>query len=266
MPAINPEDHPSFKIPTNRNIPIWRYMDLSKFISLLSSSALFFCRIEKLGDPFEGRTTKVNREFWDTLKENRGKDPNLKFYADMPDQVIDHFVSNQSKVGDLVRRMHHVNCWHMSEHESAAMWKVYAQSSDAVAIKSTYEKLRKALPRSVYIGEVRYIDYNVDGFNEGNLFNYVLCKRHSFEYERELRAVIIDPTEIDQGASASIDARIRKVEGGSLVGFRMADVMDGVYVSPTSTMLFADVVKDLCLRYGLSVPIFHSSLADDPLD
>ena len=33
---------------------LWRYMDFTKFVSLLEKSALFFPRADKLGDPFEG--------------------------------------------------------------------------------------------------------------------------------------------------------------------------------------------------------------------
>jgi hypothetical protein len=42
-----------FDTPSN-NSKIWRYLDFTKFIDLLDKSSLFFCRLDKLGDPFEG--------------------------------------------------------------------------------------------------------------------------------------------------------------------------------------------------------------------
>ncbi|SDF21388.1 hypothetical protein [Sporomusa acidovorans] len=33
---------------------IWRYMDFAKFASLLTTSTLFFSKLKKLGDPWEG--------------------------------------------------------------------------------------------------------------------------------------------------------------------------------------------------------------------
>ena len=33
---------------------LWRYMDFTKFVSLLEKSSLFFARADKLEDPFEG--------------------------------------------------------------------------------------------------------------------------------------------------------------------------------------------------------------------
>jgi hypothetical protein len=46
--------HESFALPTNKDIPIWRYMDLAKYLSMLDSQSLFFSRATLLGDPFEG--------------------------------------------------------------------------------------------------------------------------------------------------------------------------------------------------------------------
>ena len=53
------EEHPSFKSPPDDAV-LWRYMDFTKFVSLLDKRALFFVRADKLGDPFEGTITKVN--------------------------------------------------------------------------------------------------------------------------------------------------------------------------------------------------------------
>jgi hypothetical protein len=47
-------EHETCLKPANENAKIWRYMDFTKFVSLLEKKALFFCRADKLGDPFEG--------------------------------------------------------------------------------------------------------------------------------------------------------------------------------------------------------------------
>ena len=44
----------------DENDKIWRYVDFSKFLSLLEDSAIFFSRADKLDDPFEGSYSKVN--------------------------------------------------------------------------------------------------------------------------------------------------------------------------------------------------------------
>src|SRR5438034_4947251 len=35
-------------------MPIWRYLDFTKFVALLDSRSLFFARVSTLEDPFEG--------------------------------------------------------------------------------------------------------------------------------------------------------------------------------------------------------------------
>ncbi len=80
----------------------------------------------------------------------------------------------------------------MNEHESAAMWKLYAQTNEAVAIQSTYQKLASCLPENVFVGVVHYIDYETQWLPEGNAMWPFVHKRKSFEHERELRALFED--------------------------------------------------------------------------
>ncbi len=87
-----------------------------------------------------------------------------------------------------------VNCWHMNEHESAAMWKLYLKSDEGIAVQSTYNKLLNSMHDSndfmLLVGAVNYIDYNKEVIPFGNAFYPYIHKRKSFEHERELRAVI----------------------------------------------------------------------------
>ena len=51
------EEHPACTSPPPNAI-LWRYMDFMKYVSLLDRKALFFGRVDKLGDPFEGFYTR----------------------------------------------------------------------------------------------------------------------------------------------------------------------------------------------------------------
>jgi hypothetical protein len=55
-------EHPIFEKPDNENAKIWRYLDFTKFVSMLEKKALFFVRADKLGDQFEGSFSKANLE------------------------------------------------------------------------------------------------------------------------------------------------------------------------------------------------------------
>ena len=85
-----------------------------------------------------------------------------------------------------------VNCWHMSDVESAAMWRLYATARNSVALLTRFHLLTYVLPETVYVGKLRYIDYTKDRIPEGNVFYPIMYKRKSFEHERELRVVKMD--------------------------------------------------------------------------
>lgn len=46
--------HELFIEPQDQNAKIWRYIDFTKFVSLIDSQELFFARADKFDDPFEG--------------------------------------------------------------------------------------------------------------------------------------------------------------------------------------------------------------------
>lgn len=56
------EEHSEFTWPTDPSATLWRYLDLPKYLSMLESNALFFCRLDMLNDPFEGSRTKITIE------------------------------------------------------------------------------------------------------------------------------------------------------------------------------------------------------------
>ena len=62
---------PAIREPEDTDSRIWRYMDFTKYVSLLQHRGVFFGRADRLGDPFEGsisRGTKDAERRW--LKEH----------------------------------------------------------------------------------------------------------------------------------------------------------------------------------------------------
>lgn len=49
---------PSFDVP-DEHTTIWRYMDFTKFVSLLDKKTLYFTRSDKFDDKFEGATPGI---------------------------------------------------------------------------------------------------------------------------------------------------------------------------------------------------------------
>jgi hypothetical protein len=123
-------DNPTLKKPDN-DTRIWRYMTLAKFVSLLAKNALFFTSIAILQneDPFEGRLTKANLSYRERL-----------FESDEYKGIEGQF-SLSDEIAKKMLLYTLVNCWHINEVESAAMWKLYLLGSEDIAIRSTFQRL-----------------------------------------------------------------------------------------------------------------------------
>jgi hypothetical protein len=170
--------HTTFTQPPNMSIKVWRYMDVAKFVWLISNRLLFMSRLDRLGDPHEGALSKKTLEWIErTLTVHNAKDG----------------LPAISKLFYESRLRTHVCCWHANDHESEAMWRLYCGAGGGIAIQTTYEKLVQAISNEpeIYIGLVKYIDYDKEWLPEANTFAPVMHKRIAFAHEREVRLVCI---------------------------------------------------------------------------
>ena len=265
MPANT--EHPVFKQPSSFDIKFWRYMDFTKYVSMLDSNSLYFSRADLLGDSFEGSSSRANLElrpqvYKEMIEEMSKANP-------VNQDAGTGWLDEWSRIIESGRQWLFVNSWHMNEYESAAMWRLYAKTDEAIAVQSTYARLRDCLPSEIdvgrqdpseaYIGEVQYIDYDTDWLPEGNTFYPIVHKRKSFEHEREFRAVIYD-------GSGRGDRFSKNQRKGLLIEVSLDDLIEAVYVAPTAPSWFRDLVEAVTGKYGFAhKPVIRSSLGQDPV-
>ena len=259
----SPQDHPVFKVPDNLEILIWRYMDFTKFVSMMDLNSLYFSRSDLLGDTFEGSFPRPNVLLRPIIyKDIIDKYADNKLHVTFPGvNKILSFIESQSYMHEWLRKWTYVSCWHINEHESAALWKLYSSSHEAIAIQSRYNLLRNYLPSNVFIGEVKYIDYNNAVIPENNTMWPFIHKRTSFAHERELRALIQElPVENNSIPVGKInDAK------GVNISVNLSSLIENVYVSPSSPDWFVNVVNSVMRKYGLEKELKTSTLDVDPL-
>jgi len=237
--------HESF-FPPSANCTLWRYMDLTKFLSLLENRSLFFPRADQFEDPYEGT--------WSRAGVALLRDPATS--GGLPPQAVDQML----QATEEFRRQMFISCWFASEHESAAMWKLYLQSPEGVAIQTDHDTLAAALERSplrVRTTMVRYVDYDKVPIPFGNLFFPFVHKRLSFAHETELRAIVwssenVNKTQIPEGVTAVTIDVIPE------------ELIKTVHVSPTAPKWFGQLVEHILRRYALPIPVVRSSLYDRP--
>ena len=234
--------HPAFRYPDPKS-SLWRYMDFTKFISLLETSQLYFNRCDRFDDPYEGTVTRGTTH----LMRDQGQ----------TERDIAAYVDNTK----VWRQQMYVNCWCKSECESAAMWGLYLQTPEGVAIRTTAARLGSALgptPISVGLTEVTYVDFERHAYNPGNIFHHYVFKRLSFQHEMEVRAIVWRVEEKNQPLIEADAPRL-------LIDLDLPTLSESVQVSPTAQPWFVDLVKQCVRRYGLDVPVIQSDLYRSPL-
>jgi len=245
-------EQPPFQKPPDTNAPIWRYLDFSKFVDLLETQTLFFNRTDRFDDEFEGSYPQLNTLLRPMLYGGETK-------------ISAHLLAKMSVTFKEWRRFMAINCWHMSNHESAAMWKLYLKGNEGISICSTYNRLVESfLPcdDTIYVGVVKYIDYDTEWMPEGSLFYPFVHKRKSFQHENELRAIICRfPIEKDGKADLSQDT----IDQGINVPIAFTKLVSKVCVAPTSPGWFRRLVEVVLKKYNLEAEVVNSSLAKRPV-
>lgn len=230
-------EHPEFSTPEDSTV-IWKYMSVEKYLSLLSTGHLHLCRLDKFEDLWEGVWPRGYKEF-----------------------AVGRDAITQAKTCLFV------NCWHSNNHESAAMWDLYAKKDSGIAIRTTVGQLKASFlgASEFYIGKVNYVDFSTHF--ETSLINVLvpaLLKRASFEHEKEIRilelALSHDESGFDQYGNYSYkqgyESRSCKVS--------LVELLRSVYFSPAMPVWMSHALIDVSSKYGLASDRFiQSTLYDD---
>lgn len=240
------EEHGDFTAP-HPDAMLWRYMDFTKFVSLLEKKAMFFPRADKLGEPFEGSFSMANKLLRPILNKK------------IPPEAM----SNLMQFKKRLPRFTLISCWHENSHESEAMWKLYSRETDGIAIKTNFNELKNSLTcdEKIYIGKVTYADYTRDFIPEINVFSPYLHKRKSFEHEKEVRAIV----QIWPSKDGKIDLSQDIFDTGEYYEVDLSNLIQEVIVAPFAQGWFLELVEKVAARYIPDKRVARSSLADSPI-
>lgn len=172
----------------------------------------------------------------------------------------------------MIHKMY-INCWHLGEFESMAMWKGYGGGPYGVAIKSTYGALDESLPdyldgivlddgnkidEPIFLGPVEYIDHKSTSLrlrNENNVFSPFMYKSLAYRNECELRAVY-NSTRMPIGGH---------YPPGEYVDIDLNVLIEEIVISPLAPAWFTALIPQLCEQYGFNFSIEQSAVSGDPV-
>ena len=255
--------------------PIWRYMDLPKFVAMLATNSLHFTKLAKFSDdPYEGfgRATALpipsgdSGAKWVTRSHPDGRTTQMsqaEWFADLSQR-------SAREVEDA-RELLYVNSWCRGP-ESFAMWEIYGASGRGIAVQSSISDYKRAVRFNVRQEQYRFsdVEYHMDinacaalrpDFSQGTvpvpgpgmwpmLLEFALHKRSCYDYEREWRAVLYQDHRPEiEGVDIAVDPDV-------LVG--------AVYVGPRSESFLYNAVSSIMEKFELRRPLVRSSLLCPP--
>jgi hypothetical protein len=151
------------------------------------------------------------------------------------------------------------------------MWKIYLNSSEGVAVRTTcgilHEQLCQVKPFQG-VRAVRYLDFNRKSMGDLWLGQLPLLKRSAFRHENEVRALLCyldQKSEVLDPMHRGEAERLVDTISGVPVKVDLDRLVRGVVVSPTAPSWFLALVESVAKKFRLSAPVYQSSLASDPL-
>ena len=245
------------------NTKVWRYIDFSRFVSLIENKAIHFSDVYAFEDMYDGIFNCLNEDDHYIIQTN-GKI--VPMAAPSPGSIN---AENSDRSKELIRLLHQiilratgVSCWRLDDHESHAMWRIFVRADEGLAIESTLDKLTDSVSAEEYhliIGKVRYIDYATQKIPITNLMNAFFYKNKYYEHEKELRLICY---RIDSDSSDPVAVpNYRPLPAGGLdLRVDVSKLINAIYISPYAPKWFGDLVERMVQRYGLDVPIYSSKI------
>jgi len=242
-----------------------RYCSFSRYVSLLESG-LFLANARSFEDPWEGHV------FHSITAQPENIENLAAFISDRKQYV-------------------YVSCWHSSDHESYAMWRIYGKD-DAVAIHTDGKKLRALLlsifechkVKPLLLTPVEYCmpsDGKLPKINQDNIFSvsyedpsssrdtlwrnamqqFLMYKPSAYRYEQEVRIIALDSDAPEFLEPSKQDNN----KAGIVVPLKVADFVTGVTVAPWADSAFVSAVEAVSEKFGLPVErVKQSSLFSQP--
>jgi hypothetical protein len=216
---------------------LWRYMDLSKFISLLSTEKLWLARPDTFTDSHEGKFPLAMKDSLDKIYAKLGPCPRTD-------------INSAEDFGRVLCRNAYISCWHRNANENMVMWQIYGKDTNLVAIQTNVKSLKESLNDSKLNGLSFLLkNINYQNHSESKLENYTIpffIKRPHFEFEKETRILLstnlarTTSCETPLGHNCNIDTKT---------------LIKEILVHPDSDEWFVNVIKEIASKYKIDAPV-----------
>jgi hypothetical protein len=217
---------------------LWRYMNLSKFVSLIEKNALWLSRADTFRDKHEGRFPDEMKKIIEKAYEGFGED----------DTSV---VKDADDFQDYLLKNTFLSCWHKNDEENMVMWEIYGRDNKALAIQTTVEAMKNSVDSSDLSGHsliLKSVTYRQTDEIPGVL-RYEDCffiKRPHFSFEEEVRI------SLDTYSSYS---PTKNNPYGHELSVSINRLIEKILIHPDSADRFTDVINSITKRYKVHAPV-----------
>lgn len=227
------------------NQKVWRYMRLNRFIEFIENKKLHFACANQFEDRFEGAVA-----------------------VQPPDSNINHKHSEINQIEQAfiqLKRLTKISCWHMENHESDAMWKLYSGMGKGIAITSTPQKIEESLQpfrleptygvEDLWGANVSYVDFSQEHLKTSMLERF-FYKHNAFSWEKEFRLAI--------SLRLAEEFGVNVPKNGIYVDANINTLISEIYIGPYISSLERDKIIEICESHSLTKQVKISSLSGHP--
>jgi hypothetical protein len=221
---------------------LWHYLKFEYLQGIVAQRTLWVNRLDKMpSDPFDGVLPKESTGSKTPLSQtliDAGIDP-----GSQADRLFG---------AEMVRKHCYPHCWTVRIREDALMWAAYCPSVRSVAIRTTYDRLLRAVGADqpsggVVPGEVKYVGDSEPRPDWSDLAP-AFWKRKRFHTDKELRLLYVtDPSDDEDRPHVE-----RPVDPLVLI--------ERVVVHPIGDKAFLDEVKTFLGGNGINVCVAKSKI------
>jgi hypothetical protein len=227
---------------------LWRYMDLTKLLAILSTGTLRFTNVIVFEDPYEGHVPIPSiKHIKDRMVYKWPTDEKNTLLALKQRRLY-------KKLAKTLYGYCFVNCWHRNDDQSAAMWKLYLSSNEGVAVQTTFQRLKDCFDATrlfIGIGEVEYVDFKKMEKDRAFLVpKTILMKRKSFAHEQEIRAFFVDDKKQKHG---------KHFLAGHDVKIDIQTLIEKIWVAPTCPTWIKPIIESVVEKYNLPKDLVEQS-------
>ena len=273
---------------------LWRYVDLSHFLSFLSRRSLYFAKLTEFDDAWEGAISEGVKEGYkrallhsiEKMAPKTAPASEKLIAMEISKPVAEGFAELHAGVRKAI---YGINCWHSNDVESVAMWKLYTRGKDGVAIQTTVSGLKSCLShesRDIFIARVHYSDHEILPTKKELISTHrmipIVTKRRSYAHESEVRVILNrrqnkrELEEIERKIMLMEEKTLEELDGleeleglrvttsGESITVDICNLVERVVVSPDyPTWAIADL-QERVTAAGLAVTVEKSDLLRKP--